>query len=102
MNEYFNPDLFRIIENELFWIPMWTGIMLDKRKINLPIRYRLQNNPAESRMNHFKNHLNLKNNCPNIIFSALYNDLISTCIVNYPILLKSNANNHNLSSGESE
>ena len=63
-NNYYCPALMKLIENEMYITPLWTGLMLnffrqDKEKSeiqNITPKYsRLTNNPGEGRFNIVKN-----------------------------------------------
>ncbi|CAF1144677.1 unnamed protein product, partial [Brachionus calyciflorus] len=47
-NEYFCPDLFNILENKLYLVPLWTGILINCSTIEYPRKTRLTNNPVEN------------------------------------------------------
>lgn len=75
-NEFYCPDLFNILANQLYLAPIWTGMMLkSKDKQN---RARLSNNPVENYFGQLKNNI-LKNDIVSQIFS-FYEDLLITII----------------------
>ncbi|CAF1151313.1 unnamed protein product, partial [Brachionus calyciflorus] len=47
-NRYYSPDLFIILKNQLFNLPLWTGVLLNDCKISYKIKSRLSNNPVEN------------------------------------------------------
>jgi hypothetical protein len=65
-NQYYNPSLFKLIENKLYIMPLWSGILIkqcqdqliNKKLINEQSIFldltRLTNNPVELRFNHLK------------------------------------------------
>jgi hypothetical protein len=64
-NQFYCPNLISIIEDKMYIIPLWSGMMLKvfekhnkKRKCLLPNPFtRLTNNPAESRIRIVKNNI---------------------------------------------
>lgn len=84
-NEYFSPALFKIITNQLYILPLWTGlIVFTNIPVNLNVKH-LTGNPVESYFNHLKNTLlqvNKKQNMirrlmPSEYASKLYKRLLS-------------------------
>ena len=57
-NEFFCPELFEILHDKLYLIPLWTGLLLDNnKKIQYDVKTRLSNNPVENWFNMVKNFL---------------------------------------------
>lgn len=63
-NKYFSPALFEIIRDELYKIPLWSGIMIQHK--NIGKRTRLSNNYVENWFGQLKNNI-LKNNIVGIL-----------------------------------
>ena len=55
INEYYCPDLFYILEKQLYLIPVWSGLMLRSQTIAYKIKTRLTNNPVENWFSQIKN-----------------------------------------------
>ena len=63
LNEFYFPDLIILIEERMYYVPLWTGLMLqifqNNKKLGLGklILTRLTNNPGEGRFNIVKNNI---------------------------------------------
>ena len=78
-NRFYFPDLFKIIEQHFYCIPLWSGIVISKWQLEKygEIRFsRLSNNPCESFFGHIKNHLIIKkDSMPSELCGILYENL---------------------------
>ncbi|CAF0919488.1 unnamed protein product [Brachionus calyciflorus] len=77
INEYFCPELFQIIQEKLYLLPLWTGILIHQSNIGYQRKTRLTNNPVENYFSILKNHYNLKNRVTSEIVAILYKRLIN-------------------------
>lgn len=92
-NTYFCPQLFEIIENYFYIIPLWTGIILNHQEQPFS-KTSLTNNPVENWFGHLKNNV-LKNRkvMPSQFVGSVYQILYSKFILYYnDSMLKSNFN----------
>lgn len=48
LNEFYSPKLFKIIQDYLHLLPLWTGIMIDQASISYETKTRVCNNPGET------------------------------------------------------
>ena len=84
LNDFYNPELFKIIQNKLYLMPFWTGLLFKKTHNLLNNVTRLTNNPVENWFNNVKNKI-LKTNkvMPSELVGSLYNRLFSKFIQFY-------------------
>ncbi|CAF1014569.1 unnamed protein product [Brachionus calyciflorus] len=80
-NKFYCPDLFSIIENYLYILPLWSGILINEQKLQVT---RLSNNPVENWFNHLKNNM-LKGErvMPSSLVALVYKKLLSKYILYY-------------------
>jgi hypothetical protein len=52
-NEFFNQDLFEVLKERMFLLPIWSGIMIDE---NMG-KTRLSNNPCENWFGQLKHNI---------------------------------------------
>jgi len=75
-NEYYCPNLFKLIENYLHLLPMWTGCLINKTLIKyekIKIKTRLDNNCVENNFGHIKTKLFQRNlQMPSSMSAILY------------------------------
>ena len=78
-NEYYAPQLFAILEEKLYLIPMWSGIMIKSELQNFKIKTRLTNNPVENWFGQVKNHIlgKIKKRMASVLVTLLYKRLLS-------------------------
>ena len=91
LNRYYFPELFNIIQEKLYVIPLWTGIMIKQcSKVKPYLKFvskdskifeltRITNNPVENRMDYLKNKLLMKkkNLFTSEIVKPIYTDIKS-------------------------
>ena len=89
LNPYYIPKLFNILTNQLYLIPLWTGIMIYHCQTRFPFSFdkilsRLSNNPVEAWFGHLKNQL-LENNIviTSELASILFERIVSKFIEFY-------------------
>ena len=86
-NRFYFPELFEIIEQHFYSIPLWSGIVIGKWQIEKygEIRYtRLSNNPCENYIGHVKNHLLMKkDSMPSEFCAIIYESLQEKYFLNY-------------------
>lgn len=81
LNEYYNPDLFQIIENYLYLTPLWSGIFISNNKYSFS---RLSNNPVESWFKHLKiNMLRNQKVMPSQFVGILYKRILAKYLLYY-------------------
>lgn len=56
-NTFYNNEIFKIIWDELYIIPIWSGIMLLNEKVSYSIKSRLSNNAVENHFSIVKNRI---------------------------------------------
>jgi hypothetical protein len=56
-NTLYCPNLYTIIHDKLYIIPMWSAIMIGEELKEQEIKTRLTNNPVESWFSHLKNYI---------------------------------------------
>ena len=56
-NEFYYPDLFHLLKDQMYQLPIWSGIMLDEKYIPYDVKTRLSNNYVESWFSIFKNNI---------------------------------------------
>jgi len=49
LNELYNPEIFKILLNEMYLVPLWTFVMIDPTTFNYKVKTRLANNVAEKK-----------------------------------------------------
>lgn len=83
-NEYFSPDIFKILSDQMYLTPLWTGVMLIKETIGYELKTRLSNNPVENWFGQVKNNmLQKKNSTTSEIVSIFYKNLVAKYFKNY-------------------
>jgi len=90
LNEYFCPQLFAILEEKLYMIPLWSGIMIRSEIENFKIKTRLTNNPVENWFGQVKNHIlcKIKKRLASVLVTLLYSRLLSKYYEYYSTLEK--------------
>lgn len=78
-NEYYSPQLFWILEDKLYLLPLWSGMMIYSDIQTYKIKTRLTNNPVENWFGQIKNNILQKQKrlFASIIVTHLYNVLKS-------------------------
>jgi len=77
VNDFYNPELFSIVHDYIYMLPLWTKILIKKVKPDLNLKYgtkdKLDNNPVENYFDILKNKL-LQNklSTPSEICSVTY------------------------------
>lgn len=85
-NVYYGPDLFQLIENQLYILPLWTGLMIQKPEVGIFIdRTRITNNPVERWFGILKNSIldKKKNSSISSVSSLIYQYLKSKHFSHY-------------------
>ena len=86
-NRFYYPELFNIIQQNFYSVPLWSCIVIGKWQMEKygEIRFtRLSNNPCENYIGHVKNHLLKKNDTmPSEFCSILYESLQSKYFLHY-------------------
>ena len=91
LNQYFAPELFNIIKDKLYLIPLWTGLMIRQcQRVQVHTEFvsndcnifnltRITNNPVENRMEYLKNKLLMKRTrlVTSELVRPIYNDIKS-------------------------
>ena len=57
LNEFYSPVLFKILRDQLYIIPLWSGIMIHDKIKGYSIKTRLTNNPVENYFGQLKNNI---------------------------------------------
>ena len=57
LNEFYSPCLFNILRDQLYLIPLWSGIMVNGVINGYVTKTRLTNNPVENYFGQLKNNL---------------------------------------------
>lgn len=57
LNEFFCPELFDLLNDYLYILPLWTGLLINPETISYITKTRLTNNPVENWFNQVKNHI---------------------------------------------
>lgn len=62
LNEFYSPCLFKLLYDQLYLIPLWSGLMIHKSINGYKLKTRISNNPVENHIGHYKNDIfdNLK------------------------------------------
>ncbi len=68
-NEFYCPKLFQLVEDQLYIVPLWSGIMIKDQKTGYEIKSRLSNNPVENWIGQLKHNI-LRNK--NVSFYFLF------------------------------
>ena len=78
-NEYYCPQLFSVLEEKLYLIPMWSAIMIKEELESFEISTRLTNNPVENWFGQIKNHIlqKLTKRLASVLITLLYARLLS-------------------------
>ena len=88
-NRFYFPELFKIVEQHFYSIPLWSGLVIGKWQIEKygQLRFtRLSNNPCENYIGHVKNHLLLKKDAmPSELCAVLYERLQTKYFMHYYI-----------------
>jgi hypothetical protein len=86
-NEYFSPDLFKIIKEYLHILPLWTGCLIYRTLIlydDIKVKSRLDNNCVENNFGHIKNNLFHNNlQTPSSMSAILYDRYKLKYLLNY-------------------
>ncbi|RNA18556.1 hypothetical protein BpHYR1_022731 [Brachionus plicatilis] len=82
-SSYYCPELFKILENQLYLLPLWTGIMITPNKISHKIKTRLTNNPVENWFGQLKHSMNFIQLTTSEIVAKSYKRLVSNYIKFY-------------------
>ena len=87
-NAFYAPQLVQIILNYVYLLPMWSGIMLNRKTFHLSkfkTKKRTSNNPVENHFNFYKNSiLNKRNGVkPSEFVAPIYRFLLSKFILFY-------------------
>lgn len=56
-NEFYSPKLFKLIQDQLYIIPLWSGIMIHDKIEGYCVKTRLTNNPVENHFGQLKNNI---------------------------------------------
>ncbi|CAF0977548.1 unnamed protein product [Brachionus calyciflorus] len=57
INKYYNPELFKLCEETLYILPLWTGILLSFENFKYGDGSRISNNPVEGHFNNLRNNI---------------------------------------------
>lgn len=82
-NEYYNPQLFNILQKKLYILPLWSGLMIDPNNIAYSTKTRLTNNPVENWFGQLKNNMKLIRKSTSIIVALTYRRLASDYMNHY-------------------
>ncbi|CAF0948577.1 unnamed protein product [Brachionus calyciflorus] len=74
-NEYYCPDLFDIIQDRLYLLPLWSGLMIRDVTFPYEVKTRLSNNPVENYFGYLKNQLSLNKKSTSELVAVLYKRL---------------------------
>lgn len=55
-NEFYCPELYNLLLDQFYLLPVWSGIMLDNEMCS-PVKTRISNNIVECWFNHLKNRI---------------------------------------------
>ena len=79
LNQYYNPDLFKIIRSKLYIMIFWCGLILDNFKYsNSKVLTKLDDNTAEKWFEILKNRITLgRKVMPSELIGSLYNRLLA-------------------------
>ena len=98
-NPYYNPKLFQLIVDQLYIMPLWTGVMI--KRCQLKYRYceqftRLTNNPVENWFKILKHNILLKKKvAPSELSIAIYKYVNSKVNKHYQNILIKKKNKEN-------
>lgn len=56
-NVYYNKELFAILQDQFYLLPLWSGIMIHNSNIYSNTKTRLSNNPVENWFSQLKNNI---------------------------------------------
>lgn len=73
LNEYFSPELFQILHDQLHLIPFWSGVMIP----TILNKTRLTNNPVENWFGHVKNNMKMRKVSTSEFVSVSYKQLLA-------------------------
>ena len=57
VNEFYCPKIFEKLANQLYLLPVWSGIMISRHSFSYSVKTRLSNNPVENWFGQLKNNI---------------------------------------------